>query len=276
MQSLLPLHILLISTMAASLAKQAQPQPVEPRMSRDSNRIVNEGDGVIIKEIHGRKMIEVIEKVHRDSADCKLAKQLNDLPRLDIHFREANYTDQVKVAVRTANILSDLLPSGSGRRIYNTTDGQSILEANAEVLFSLVRSNLESDPRLLGCGIVFDTSVYRNFTYFAPYAFRDTHDKTIRVKDLSTTWSVMHPVWLEYVHNISREKDFQRKTSLFIARYNKSSDGAVSKVTHPFATPEDGLWTQPYFDCGASKAWQITYTAPFIGSFTGTGEDVFM
>ena len=234
-------------------------------------------EGVVITEITGRKILDVIEKVGRDSADCKLAKELKDLPRLDIEYTDTKYSDQVRVAVQTSNILSDLLPSGSGREKCNTTLGKSILETNSEVMYSLVRSNVESDFRLLGSGIVFDINAYNNFTFFAPYAFRDTKENTVQVKDLSTSWSVLHPVWLEHVHNVTRGgKNFRRQTSIFIERYNATNDGGERNVSHPFVSQEDGLWTQPYFDCGASKVWQITYTVPFIGSFVVPKNDRFV
>ena len=32
---------------------------------------------------------------------------------------------------------------------------------------------------------------------------------------------------------------------------------------------EDGHWSKPYFDCGGSYIWMITYTVPFFGYRNG-------
>ncbi|KAA0196660.1 hypothetical protein HAZT_HAZT004301 [Hyalella azteca] len=32
---------------------------------------------------------------------------------------------------------------------------------------------------------------------------------------------------------------------------------------------EDGIWSEPYFDCGGGNIWMLTYTVPFFGYHAG-------
>ncbi|KAK3742297.1 hypothetical protein QZH41_013111 [Actinostola sp. cb2023] len=220
-----------------------------------------------------REALRIIDKIQRVEADCGTMLETRSMEVLRIKYENSVYKQQAQIAIRTANLISDLLPSGSAKSLPDRASN-SVFISNKNVLFGIVRNNVESDSLLFGSAVIF--SGFPNSTWYAPYAYRNLNDPFIKVKDLSTTWSYLHELFVNFVRMKSVGRPFPSRTTYFFPRNNQTSDYAQMNLTHFFAEPIDGLWTRPYYECTTSKAWQITYTVPIIGNWSFDGQPSFM
>lgn len=218
-----------------------------------------------------REALRIIDKIQREEADCGTMLETRSMEVLRIKYENSVYKQQAHMAIRTANLISDLLPSGSAKAKQSE---ESVFLNNKNILFGIVRNNVESDGLIFGSAVIF--SAFPNFTWYAPYAYRNLHDPFIKVKDLSTTWSYLHELFVNFVRLKSVNRPFPRRTTFFYPRRNDTSDFDQVNLTHYFAESLDGLWTRPYYECTTSKAWQITYTVPIIGNWSGEGRPRFL
>lgn len=221
--------------------------------------------------MNAREALRIIDKIQREEADCGTMLETRSMEVLRIKYENTVYKQQAKIAIRTANLISDLLPSGSAKEKQGE---ESLFLKNKNVLFGIVRNNVEDDSLIFGSAVIF--SSFPNYTWYAPYAYRNLHDPFIKVKDLSTTWSYLHEAFVNFVRQKSINRPFPRRTTFFFPRRNQSSDFSQVNLTHYFAEPIDGLWTRPYYECTTSKAWQITYTVPIIGNWSARGKPGFV
>lgn len=221
-------------------------------------------------DMSARSALDIIDKVHKQEEDCKQMLATRGLKLLNIRYQNTEYRKQAEIAIRTANFIADLLPTGS-TDVLNTHLTKSVVATNVNLLYSLVRSNVESEKLIFGSAIMFDKYIYPNYTgvykYFAPYAYRNLNSPYIKVKDLSTTWSYLHEAFIAFVKKKTDKRSFPVRTTYFIPRYNMSSDYAPIETKHTFVELIDGLWSRPYYECTTSRAWQITFTAPILGNW---------
>ena len=221
-------------------------------------------------DMTARAALDIIDKVHRQEVDCKEMLATRGLKLLNIRYQNTEYRKQAEIAIRTANLISDLLPTGTTAQL-NTSDAKSVVATNVELLYSLVRANVESDKLIFGSAIMFDKHIYPNHTgfyrYFAPYAYKNLNSPYIKVKDLSTTWSYLHEAFIAFVRGKAENRSFPVRTTYFIPRHNITSDYCPVSTEHIFAEFIDGLWTRPYYECTTSRAWQVTFTCPILGNW---------
>ena len=230
--------------------------------------VVDRRPGVF--DMTARSALDIIDKIHRQEEDCNQMLATRGLKLLNIRYQNTEYRQLAEIAIRTANLISDLLPTGTTSSL-NTSNATSVVATNVELLYSLVRANVESEKLVFGSAIMFDKYIYpndtRHYTYFAPYAYRNLNSPYIKVKDLSTTWSYIHEAFIAFVKNKTINRPFPVRTTYFIPRHNMSSDYPPIKTNHTFVEFIDGIWSRPYYECTTSRAWQITFTAPILGNW---------
>lgn len=221
-----------------------------------------------------RQALKAIEEVHNGTVDCKTMLAERSLKLLFLKYENTVYTAQANLAIRTANLISDLLPTGSAK-IFNIS-GEPVLKSHEEVLYAIVRNNLENDPLIMGSAIIFDNNSFVNNSFFAPYAYRNSNDSFIKVTDLSASWSYLHEAFVRLMQNKSHDRPFPTRTTYFYPRRNGSYAPQPLKLTHEFVESIDGLWSRPYFECTTARAWVITYTSPILGNWNKNGPISFM
>lgn len=235
----------------------------------DRPPVIDDRPGVF--NMTARQALKAIEEVHNGTVDCKTMLAERSLKLLYFKYENSVYTEQANIAIRTANLISDLLPSGSAKSL-NLSD-ESVLRRHEEVLYSIVRNNLENDPLIVGSAIIFDNNSYANYSFYAPYAYRNAEDTFIKVTDLAATWSYLHEAFVKLMRMKSHNRPFPRRSTYF---YPRSKDDYKLTLTHRFVESIDGLWSRPYFDCTTARAWVITYTSPILGSWNKSGPISFM
>lgn len=221
-----------------------------------------------------RNALKAIEEVHNGSVDCKTMLAKRSLKLLYFKYENSVYTSQANLAIRTANLISDLLPTGSAKTL--NISGQPVLRKHEEVLYAIVRNNLENDPLVVGSAIIFDNNSFINNSFYAPYAYRNANDSFIKVTDLSVTWSYLHEAFVRLMQGKSHGRPFPKRTTYFYEQDNGSSAPKRRKLTHEFVESIDGLWSRPYFECTTARAWLITYTSPILGNWDKNGPISFM
>lgn len=221
-----------------------------------------------------RQALLAIEEVHNGTVDCKTMLTERSLKLLFLKYENSVYTAQANLAIRTANLISDLLPTGSAKTL--NISGDPVLKSHEEVLYSIVRNNLENDPLIMGSAIIFDNNSFVNNSFYAPYAYRNSNDSFIKVTDLSATWSYLHEAFVRLMRNKSHERPFPTRTTYFYPRRNSSYVQQRLSLTHQFVELIDGLWSRPYFECTTARAWLITYTSPILGNWDKNGPITFM
>lgn len=97
-----------------------------------------------------RQALKAIEEVHNGTVDCKTMLAERSLKLLFLKYENSVYTSQANLAIRTANLISDLLPTVSAKAL--NISGEPVLKAHEEVLYAIVRNNLENDPLIMGVG----------------------------------------------------------------------------------------------------------------------------
>lgn len=235
----------------------------------DRPAVVDDRPGVF--NMTAREALKAIEEVHNGSVDCKTMLAERDLKLLSFKYENSVYTQQSNLAIRTANLISDLLPTGSAKALNQS--GKSVLRRHEEVLYSIVRNNLENDPIIVGSAIIFDNNSYVNYSFYAPYAYRNSDDPFIKVTDLSANWSYLHEAFVKLMRIKLHNRTFPIRSTYF---YLRSRSETELKLTHYFVESKDGLWSRPYFECTTARAWLITYTSPILGSWDKNGPISFM
>ena len=207
-------------------------------------------------EIALRRVADVERQLQERNGTCDKVDLLN------ITFDERRWRQEALLTVQVANLMTSLWRS-RGR------DGDPI-GANDALLYHYVRSIVLFSPSVFGSVICFDNYLYKNYTRFCPYAFRDSKlKKKIRVKDIVSAsqgydyTTDENAIWWHKPKNKALTLRPESITSYYQVRYNLTHTDKLKKRVFPHVTFEDGAWTRPYFDCFGGKVWMVTYLAPF-------------
>ena len=207
-------------------------------------------------EIALRRVADVERQLQERNGTCDKVDLLN------ITFDERRWRQEALLTVQVANLMTSLWRS-RGR------DGDPI-GANDALLYHYVRSIVLFSPSVFGSVICFDNYLYKNYTRFCPYAFRDSKlKKKIRVKDIVSAsqgydyTTDENAIWWHKPKNKALTFRPESITSYYQVRYNLTHTDKLKKRVFPHVTFKDGAWTRPYFDCFGGKIWMVTYLAPF-------------
>ncbi|PFX24932.1 putative G-protein coupled receptor CG31760 [Stylophora pistillata] len=207
-------------------------------------------------EIALRKVAGVEQQLQERNGQCDKVDLLN------ITFDERRWKQEALLTVQVANLMTSLWRSRG-------KDGNPIA-ANDVLLYHYVRSIVLFSPSVFGSVICFDNYLYKNYTRFCPFAFRDPElNKSVHVIDIVADnegydyTTDKNAVWWHKPKN--KALGFRPKsiTSYYEVRYNLTHTQKLKKKVFPHVTFEDGAWTRPYFDCFGGKVWMVTYLAPF-------------
>lgn len=213
------------------------------------------------KDMTSHEAFAVISAVNEARGNCSKL-----VPVLNIRFKGNAFQETADVAIRVANLMSELLTRGAcagdlenpkfyGNPTWNLTD---------EFLFASVKSNLQQYGYMLGASLWFLKNKYKNRTYFAPYVYRIKKTNRLLVKDFSTYFKPVHTKFLTYLESIGRTRTFMCNSSYYIPRKNDTADFAARPMTYPVVDYTDSFWSRPYFECSTSKSWVLGYWAPFF------------
>ncbi|XP_065062644.1 probable G-protein coupled receptor CG31760 isoform X3 [Rhopilema esculentum] len=217
-----------------------------------------------------REAFDIIESIHEAKGDCNklVTEGKKPIPLLNIRFESTSFRDIANVAIRTANMMSDLLNRGAcaGDLKNPVFRGNSTANMSEDFLFSIVKSNMQNHQRMFGSGIWFLENKYKSQKYFAPYAYRRKEDGYLRIKDLSTTWGPAHTNFLPFLESIANNRTYLCRSSYFTPRKNQTADEKIRHVVHPIAEYDDGLWGRPHFECSTTRAWIVGFYVPFFAT----------
>eukprot|EP00794_Sanderia_malayensis_P012065 gene12065-13308_t len=221
--------------------------------------------------ITGRQALELIDAIKEAKGDC--SKAVVDgkvpIPLLNIRFNSDTFRHVADTAIRTANLVSDLINKGacSGDLDNQKFYGDPTANMSDSFLYSVVRTNMQKDELMFGSGIFFlDGKYKRRSGYFAPYAYKKKDDRYLHVKDLSTSWGRAHTDFVAFLATLARNRTFNCQSSYFMPRKNQSASYPARHVTHAVVEYIDGLWGRPYFECSTTKAWLVGYFIPFFAT----------
>jgi len=209
-----------------------------------------------------RKNQSVIEVLRRVAFVEQQLLENKGCDTLNITFDERRWKKEALLTVQVANLMTSLWRS-PGENGYPVA-------ANDALLYDLVRSIVLFSPPVFGSVICFDNYLYKNYTRFCPYAFRDPElNGSVHVIDIVSAndgfdyTTNQNAIWWHK----SKRKAFSFKpariASYYEERFNTTTRDVLQKRTFPHVTFEDGAWTRPYFDCFGGKVWMVTYLAPF-------------
>ncbi|XP_070575540.1 metabotropic glycine receptor-like [Ptychodera flava] len=197
--------------------------------------------------------LEYVAEVERTRDNCTFGKAL------PLTYDDSRWEHEALVAVKAANLLTDLLTT--------ETDHMKGREPEDDyLLYSVVRSNVEEFPTIVGSAIAFDKYYYRQYELFCPYAWRYTG--IVNTKDLSIGYNYHDPAadWFsvpyEWYKNVS--SDITKSTEQTDNATNPNDSDAGNKAGFPLVAIDHGYWTYPYFDCGGGDVWMITFSVPFF------------
>ncbi|XP_072024107.1 probable G-protein coupled receptor CG31760 [Amphiura filiformis] len=187
--------------------------------------------------------LDYVEAIEKQRNNCTFG------PTLNLQYSKERWIKEAKITVRSANLLSFLSRTGSHMLGSHPDD--------VDVLYSIVRANVDNYDKVFGSAIAFDANLYLDYEIFCPYAFKSPTG-VVSAKDLSigynyhtnnTDW-----FWVPYkqFHNYTFEEP--------------SLNTSERSVDTSLMTIEDGYWTQPYFDCGGGDVWMVTFSMPFFTS----------
>lgn len=165
------------------------------------------------------------------------------------------------IAIYTANLLSNSLG-------FNRSHIPQSVYEDPELYFSLVRTNVNTNPSLFGSCVAFDKYRFSGALLFGPCAHLslDSQDITYELDmaaELDYT-SDDKPVTNWFTKFSSSNPHKTSKSDLLQRRYNATYYQEKIFIQHAFVTEDDGTWTEPYFDCNVTNEWIITYSVPFF------------
>lgn len=218
-----------------------------------------------------REALKAIEQVYNENIDCETMLATRNIKLLGIKYKNSVFTRQANIGIRSANLVSDLLPTGSAKSL-NFSDGM-VLRTHPEVLYAMVRNNLEHDPLIVGSALVLDNNSFINNSFYAPYAYRNSEDSFIKITDWSANWGYVHEAFMKFMRQKSLNRAFPTRSTYF---FQENKADKRMNLTHHFVESIDGLWSRPYFECSTLKAWVITYSSPILGNWDKKGNVSFM
>lgn len=216
-------------------------------------------------EITRRRIESVIEALRRVAdveQQLRENKGCDKVDLLNITFDERRWKKEALLTVQVANLMTSLWRS-PGENGYP-------VGANDALLYDFVRSIVLFSPPVFGSVICFDNYLYKNYTRFCPYAFRDPQlNGSVHVIDIVSAsagydyTTDKNAIWWHKPKSKALRSSPERITSYYEERFNTTTPDVLQKRTFPHVTFEDGTWTHPYFDCFGGKVWMVTYLAPF-------------
>lgn len=229
---------------------------------------------------------------HKDSVtedNCHEFKESDLYLPGDVGYNVENaFSSQARVALRLSHFLSNFLQNVDLYEEYGNLRGDRLL--NTEQIFGEVLANTMGDLMIKGSGVFFDIDKFHgpdgmSREFFGPYSWRfeETHktagpDSNVanihfRAIDyagfpepyISEPWfKNVKERWQSNTYGLTR---FIEKPMI---RSDVNGTSLVKFELFPlyFRAPkeEDGLWSEPYFDCdGYVNEWIVTYSVPFFG-----------
>lgn len=189
-------------------------------------------------------------------------KRCDKVDLLNITFDERRWKKEALLTVQVANLMTSLWRS-PGENGYPVA-------ANDALLYDFVRSIVLFSPPVFGSVICFDNYLYKNYTRFCPYAFRDPElNESVHVIDIVSAsegydyTTDRNAIWWHKPKRKALSFKPTSVTSYYEERFNTTTKDVLQKRAFPHVTFEDGTWTRPYFDCFGGKVWMVTYLAPF-------------
>ncbi|XP_071125323.1 metabotropic glycine receptor-like [Mytilus edulis] len=168
------------------------------------------------------------------------------------------------LAIYNANYMSTIIYQNKG-----------ILESIPDLTFFNLARNvvMTGSPQVFSSGLAFEPDVFSRYKAFAPYAYYK--HGVIRLYDLSLSYVYQTSVDSEWYYNLESRK-WDNASSILTERHqrNDSTDIQDENIVMYFAKQEDGYWSQPYFDCGFSDSWLVTFSVPIFGQ-DATGKPAF-
>ncbi|XP_063414842.1 metabotropic glycine receptor-like [Mytilus trossulus] len=192
--------------------------------------------------------LNIIENTHTDMCSGSAAN-LN----LTLDFTRWNkYTN---LAIYNANYMTTLIYQNKGTM-------ESIPDLT---FFNLARNVvITGAPKVFSSGLAFELGVFLRYKEFAPYAYYK--NGVIRLFDLSLSYVYQTSVDAEWYYNL-KSRNWDNASSILTETHqrNGSTDIQDEKIVMYFGQKEDGHWIKPYFDCGFSNIWLVTFSVPIFG-----------
>ncbi|XP_063425861.1 metabotropic glycine receptor-like [Mytilus trossulus] len=181
---------------------------------------------------------------------------------LDLIFNHTTWREYTQPAILTSNFLTSVILENGGS-LDTLTD---------EILFSLVRNNVNGQSIIFGSAIAIETGLYTKYSSFCPYAYRK--NGTVFAHDISLSYNYLdsNTEW----YYVLKTTDWENATRTISKIKYRSGGVSLPEQQNVLLTAKllDGHWTMPYFDCGGGDVWMVTFSSP-IFSLNGGGEPKF-
>ncbi|VDI57331.1 E3 ubiquitin-protein ligase HUWE1 [Mytilus galloprovincialis] len=181
---------------------------------------------------------------------------------LDLIFNHTTWREYTQPAILTSNFLTSVILENGGS-LDTLTD---------EILFSLVRNNVNGQSIIFGSAIAIETGLYTKYSSFCPYAYRK--NGTVFAHDISLSYNYLdsNTEW----YYVLKTTDWENATRTISKIKYRSGGASLPEQQNILLTAKlsDGHWTKPYFDCGGGDVWMVTFSSA-IFSLNGDGEPKF-
>ncbi|CAG2211761.1 GPR158 [Mytilus edulis] len=181
---------------------------------------------------------------------------------LDLIFNHTTWREYTQPAILTSNFLTSVILENGGS-LDTLTD---------EILFSLVRNNVNGQSIIFGSAIAIETGLYTKYSSFCPYAYRK--NGTVFAHDISLSYNYLdsNTEW----YYVLKTTDWENATRTISKIKYRSGGASLPEQQNVLLTAKlsNGHWTKPYFDCGGGDVWMVTFSSA-IFSLSGNGEPEF-
>ena len=168
-----------------------------------------------------RKVADVERQLHEN-------KGCNKVDLLNITFDERRWKKEALLTVQVANLLTSLWRAAE--------DNGYPVAANDALLYHYVRSIVLFSPSVFGSVICFDNNLYKNYTRFCPYAFRDSDlNGSVHVFDIANGdydyTTDPNAIWWHKPKNKALTFKPAKSSSMYEERFNATAKKAKNSVT---------------------------------------------
>ncbi|CAH1788353.1 unnamed protein product [Owenia fusiformis] len=195
----------------------------------------------------------------------------------DLNASLQQFRYQVDRAIKTANVISNLLQTTQGTRSWDHSDWRNFLY-NKIYYYSLVKAMVNDEPSIFGARIAFDKNQFRYTNKpFCPFVTKinngESSSPDLNVGDLGDsldyTNRTPHTSWFWRVKDANTNDQVLSHNERKTFRDQRVDSPNPTKYDVILANKNDGLWTFPFYSCD-SKSWLVTYSVPFYGKDDGS------
>lgn len=278
-----------VQRLVSTFSRPSSPDAT-PKLQSRHRRSTSSMPDVQLDSRRRHMMNDLFEKVSRINGDnCHTFETSSlKLPGSVAFGADKQFHNQAADALRLAHFLSTFSQfNRPDSEVGGIRLGQKLHELH---VVGEAMAAVAGDTSLLSCGVFFDHNAFVDSSgnrrpSFGPLVYRKggLAAGSFVAKDMTNFGGYMQKSWFRRLKERWETNTFGMTKFLILAKI-RADPKRSNSIPHPkypiyatLPTMEDGLWTEPYFDCaGPVRDWIITYAVPFFGSSAVSGKLEFL